>query len=130
VVTLSVITTASLFEAYLLDQADLLSWPLLPVAIGVVGGGIQGSVDSEALQRGTRGAALGAVVGAGLGIFVGEALIDDEKGPWTGLLIGAGAGVITGWILGSLDEEDDGGLIGIPDSAPLIAFGIPIGEAP
>lgn len=106
IVTAAVITTASLDEVYLWDTRDLIGWPLVPIAAGLVGGAVQGSTDWDSVERGTRHALALGVVGTALGALAGELLIEDDRGPWAGGVIGAGAGVLAGWLIGSLSEDE------------------------
>lgn len=116
VVTAAVLTSASLDEIYLWDTRDLIGWPLLPVATGLIGGAAQGATDWDSVERGATHALALGVAGAAVGAVAGELLIEDDRGPWAGGVIGAGVGVLTGWLVGSLTGDD---AVVVAGSVPL-----------
>ncbi|MDT8369524.1 MAG: hypothetical protein RQ745_09980, partial [Longimicrobiales bacterium] len=67
-VTAAAVTVASLHESYLWDTThEFLGWPAIPVAVGLVGGAVQGATDSGSLGRASLFALGFATVGAGAG---------------------------------------------------------------
>ena len=103
-VTLGLIVANARMERDFVHGADdILSLQGVPIAVGVVAGGVLGASDPDrAAQVGVYSSA-GMALGAGLGALIGEAMTDsDPSGKWAGGVMGAAAGVVLGVLIGSL----------------------------
>ena len=98
-----IVANARLERDFIHGPGDIISLQGVPIAVGIIGGGVLGASDPERAERVGLYTGAGMALGAGLGALIGEAMTrDDRSGKWAGGVIGAAAGVLIGVIAGSL----------------------------
>ncbi len=101
VVSAGIMALAAQSEVYLWNPHDLMGSMGIPIAVGALGGGIQGAVASDRLRPAVLLSATAGLAGVGLGYFLGREVWDDGQNGWAGALIGGGAGALAGWLIGT-----------------------------
>lgn len=98
-----IVANARLERDFIHGPADIISLQGVPIAVGIIGGGVLGASDPARAERVGLYTGAGMALGAGVGSLIGEAMTrDDPSGKWAGGVIGAAAGVVIGVIAGSL----------------------------